>query len=150
MPFPGLDGVVPGFGRQDPNDWGLGFELRSTKAPHWTAPGNDPGTFGHFGRSGCFLWVDPAARLALAVTTDQDVRGLGDRRLAPPRPGGAGRRLIRPATDATVTERARQLMTIWPVTAIGDRAQLRSSSQRLTDSARTIRAPSAREPMSRQ
>src|SRR5579884_1273117 len=26
--FPGLDGVLPGFGRQSPNDWGLGFELR--------------------------------------------------------------------------------------------------------------------------
>ena len=26
--FPGLVGVLPGFGRQDPNDWGLG--LRAT------------------------------------------------------------------------------------------------------------------------
>ena len=25
--FPGLDGVLPGFGRMRPNDWGLGFEL---------------------------------------------------------------------------------------------------------------------------
>jgi CubicO group peptidase (beta-lactamase class C family) len=69
--FPGLAGVVPGFGRQDPNDWGLGFEIRSSKHPHWTAPGNDPSTFGHFGRSGCFLWVDPAARVALVVVTDE-------------------------------------------------------------------------------
>ena len=69
--FPGLKGLVPGFGRQDPNDWGLGVEIRSSKHPHWTAPGNDPGTFGHFGRSGCFFWVDPVAGLALAVTTDE-------------------------------------------------------------------------------
>ena len=34
--FPGLDGVLPGFGRQTPNDWGLGFELRDGKSPHWT------------------------------------------------------------------------------------------------------------------
>ena len=34
--FPGLDGVLPGFGRQTPNDWGLGFELRNDKSPHWT------------------------------------------------------------------------------------------------------------------
>ena len=34
--FPGLAGVVPGFGPQDPNDWGLGFELRDAKSPHWT------------------------------------------------------------------------------------------------------------------
>src|SRR5262249_33852446 len=34
--FPGLDGVLPGFGRQTPNDWGLGPELRDAKSPHWT------------------------------------------------------------------------------------------------------------------
>ena len=34
--FPGLAGVLPGYGRQDPNDWGLGFELRDGKSPHWT------------------------------------------------------------------------------------------------------------------
>jgi len=68
--FPGLDGVLPGFGRQQPNDWGLGFELRDAKAPHWTGAGNSPRTFGHFGRSGTFLWVDPDAGVALGVLTD--------------------------------------------------------------------------------
>ncbi len=34
--FPGISGIVPGIGRMDPCDWGLGFELKSTKAPHWT------------------------------------------------------------------------------------------------------------------
>ncbi len=68
--FPGLDGVVPGFGRQSPNDWGLGFELRDAKAPHWTGSRNSPRTFGHFGRSGTFLWVDPDAGIALGVLTD--------------------------------------------------------------------------------
>lgn len=62
--YPGLDGVLPGFGSQRPNDWGLGFELRGTKHPHWTGTTNSPATFGHFGRSGSFLWVDPAAGLA--------------------------------------------------------------------------------------
>jgi len=70
--FPGLAGVVPGFGRQDPCDWGLGFELRDGKAPHWTGRRNSPGTFGHFGRAGTFLWVDPAARLATIALTDRD------------------------------------------------------------------------------
>lgn len=69
--FPGLRGVLPGFGLQDPNDWGLGPEIRGRKAPHWTGAGNSPGTFGHFGRSGTFLWVDPAAGLALACLTDR-------------------------------------------------------------------------------
>ena len=68
--FPGLAGVVPGFGRQDPNDWGLGFELRDGKSPHWTGAGNAPETFGHFGRSGTFLWVDPVAGIALGALTD--------------------------------------------------------------------------------
>ena len=70
--FPGLDGVLPGFGRQTPNDWGLGLELRDAKSPHWTGSRNSPRTFGHFGRSGTFLWVDPDAGLACACVTDHD------------------------------------------------------------------------------
>lgn len=68
--FPGLAGVVPGFGRQDPCDWGLGFEIRGTKQPHWTGDRCGPRTFGHFGQSGCFLWVDPDVGVACAVLTD--------------------------------------------------------------------------------
>jgi CubicO group peptidase (beta-lactamase class C family) len=70
--FAGLDGVLPGFGRQSPNDWGLGFELRDGKHPHWTAPTGSPRTFGHFGRSGTFLWVDPDARVACVYLGDAD------------------------------------------------------------------------------
>jgi CubicO group peptidase (beta-lactamase class C family) len=69
--FPGLAGVLPGFGRQDPNDWGLGVEVRDRKSPHWTGRANSPATFGHFGRSGSFLWVDPVRRVALASLADQ-------------------------------------------------------------------------------
>jgi CubicO group peptidase (beta-lactamase class C family) len=68
--FPGLAGVLPDFGRFDPNDWGLGFELRDEKSPHWTGARNSPRTFGHFGGSGTFLWVDPEAGVALGVLTD--------------------------------------------------------------------------------
>lgn len=60
--FPGLDGVLPGYGRRSPNDFGLGVEVRGGKQPHWTGTGNSPTTFGHFGQSGSFLWVDPVAR----------------------------------------------------------------------------------------
>jgi CubicO group peptidase (beta-lactamase class C family) len=73
--FPGLAGVLPGFGRFDPCDWGLGVEIRSQKHPHWTGTANSPATFGHFGRSGSFLWVDPVAQVACA--------GLGDRSFGP-------------------------------------------------------------------
>jgi CubicO group peptidase (beta-lactamase class C family) len=68
--FPGLVGVLPGFGRQDRNDWGLGFELRDEKSPHWTGARNSPRTFGHFGRSGTFLWVDADAGIACACLSD--------------------------------------------------------------------------------
>jgi len=64
--------VLPGVGRMDPNDWGLGFEIRDGKVPHWTATRGSPRTFGHFGRAGTFLWVDPDARLALVCLTDRE------------------------------------------------------------------------------
>src|SRR2546421_894637 len=70
--FSGLVGVLPGFGRMEPNDWGLGFELRDAKERHWTGTRSSPRTFGHFGRSGTFLWIDPEAGLALACLTDRD------------------------------------------------------------------------------
>ncbi len=70
--FPGLSGVLPGYGRQDPNDWGLGFEISDGKQPHWTGQDNSPATFGHFGKSGSFLWVDPDAGLACACLTDRE------------------------------------------------------------------------------
>jgi CubicO group peptidase (beta-lactamase class C family) len=70
--FPGLAGVLPDFGRFDPLDWGLGFELRDAKDPHWTGTRNSARTFGHFGGSGTFLWVDPEADVAVGVLTDLD------------------------------------------------------------------------------
>jgi CubicO group peptidase (beta-lactamase class C family) len=61
--FPGLDGVLPGFGRQRPNDWGLGFEIRGGKSPHWTGARSSPRAF---------LWVDPDAGAACVALTDRD------------------------------------------------------------------------------
>jgi CubicO group peptidase (beta-lactamase class C family) len=69
--FPGLAGVLPGIGRMEPNDWGLAFELRDRKSPHWTGVRNSERTFGHFGASGTFLWVDPDAGLACGALTDR-------------------------------------------------------------------------------
>ena len=70
--FPGLRGVLPGFGMQAACDWGLGLEIRGTKSPHWTGARSSPRTVGHFGRSGTFLWVDPDAGVALACLTDRE------------------------------------------------------------------------------
>lgn len=73
--FPDLAGVLPGYGKQDPNPWGLGVEVRGRKDPHWTSADNSPRTWGHFGRSGTFVWFDPDAGtdgLGLVVLTDRD------------------------------------------------------------------------------
>jgi CubicO group peptidase (beta-lactamase class C family) len=70
--FPGLAGVLPGVGRFDPLDWGLGFELKDAKPKHWTGELASPRTFGHFGGAGTFLWVDPERALALVVLTDRE------------------------------------------------------------------------------
>jgi CubicO group peptidase (beta-lactamase class C family) len=73
--YPGTAGVLPGFQHFDPCDWGLGVEIRGAKQPHWTGTANSAATFGHFGRSGSFVWVDPVAGVACA--------GLGDRPFGP-------------------------------------------------------------------
>ena len=70
--FPGLPGVLPGVGRFDPLDWGLAFELRDGKVPHWTGTRNSPATFGHFGGAGTFIWVDPVMDRALVCLTDRE------------------------------------------------------------------------------
>ena len=70
--FPGLNGVLPGYGQQRPNDWGLGFEIKDGKSPHWTGAKNSAASYGHFGQSGTLIWADPRAKLALVVLTDRD------------------------------------------------------------------------------
>ncbi len=70
--FPGLDGVLPDYGRFRPLDWGLGVELKGEKSPHWSGSRTSPATFGHFGGSGTFLWVDPERELACAALTTRE------------------------------------------------------------------------------
>ena len=47
-------------------------EIRDGKTPHWTGTRNSPATFGHFGGSGTFLWVDPALDRSLVCLTDRE------------------------------------------------------------------------------
>ena len=70
--FPGLVGVVPGVGRFDPCDWGLGPELHDGKTRHWMGDRNSPATFGHFGGAGTFVWIDPVAEIGLVALTDRE------------------------------------------------------------------------------
>lgn len=99
--FPGLEGVLPGFGRQTPNDWGLGFELRDGKSPHWTGSLNSPRTYGHFGSkpgTATFLWIDPERGLVAAALADESFGAwavsawpaLADAILSPGSPAAAG------------------------------------------------------------
>jgi CubicO group peptidase (beta-lactamase class C family) len=69
--FPDLNGVVPGLGTFRPCPWGLGFEIRGHKQPHWTGGHNSPDTFGHFGGAGTMMWIDPVNQTCLIALTDR-------------------------------------------------------------------------------
>ena len=62
----GLRGVVPGYGSFDDNQWGLGFELKGAKSPHWLSDTLAPETAGHFGGQGSFLFIDRSRDLGAA------------------------------------------------------------------------------------
>jgi CubicO group peptidase (beta-lactamase class C family) len=70
--YPALSGIVPGVGRFERCTWGLGFELRGGKDPHWTGSHNAASTYGHFGGAGTMFWVDPDADLAVIALADRE------------------------------------------------------------------------------
>ena len=70
--FPGLTGVLPGLGRYDPLDWGLGFERNFSRPGHWAGRLISGESYGHFGAAGTFFWVDPVAQRACVCLTDRD------------------------------------------------------------------------------
>ena len=49
------------------SSWGLGPELRGTKAPHWIDTSFPANSFGHSGASGMIVWTDPDNRFSLAI-----------------------------------------------------------------------------------
>ncbi len=69
--WPELAGIVPDVGRFDPCPWGLGFEIKGTKAPHWMGLTNSASAYGHFGGAGTMMWADPPAECALVALTDR-------------------------------------------------------------------------------
>ena len=66
--FPGLRGIVPGYGSFKDCTWGLGFEIRGEK-DHWMGALPADAT-GHFGMSGTYLWL--AGDYAMVALTDRD------------------------------------------------------------------------------
>lgn len=69
--FPELAGIVPGYGRYNPCPWGLGFEIKGEKNPHWTGQAQPGHTIGHFGQAGTFLWADRELGVGCVVLTDR-------------------------------------------------------------------------------
>lgn len=72
--FPGLNGIVPGYGMQKPADWGLGFEIFShpeSRGGLWFGESMPGDVAGHFGQAGTFLWVHAPTGRACVVLTDR-------------------------------------------------------------------------------
>lgn len=64
----GLKGEVQSARVQWPSAfWGLGWEIKGTKATHWTGNLTSPQTYCHFGAAGTLLWADPTIDLAAAI-----------------------------------------------------------------------------------
>lgn len=70
--YPDLIGTVPGYGMQKPCPWGLGFEVKGEKSPHWTGSTMPANTVGHFGQSGTFLWTIPGSGHAGVMLGDRN------------------------------------------------------------------------------
>ncbi|WP_306507253.1 serine hydrolase [Corynebacterium sp.] len=66
--FPGLRGIVPGYGSFKDCTWGLGFEIHGDKEQWMGALPAD--AVGHFGMSGTYLWV--AGEWAMVALADRD------------------------------------------------------------------------------
>ena len=69
--FSELAGIVPGYGRYNPCPWGLGFEIKGQKNPHWTGENQPADTVGHFGQAGTYVWIHPASRIGMVALTDR-------------------------------------------------------------------------------
>ena len=69
--FADLDGVVPGVGTFRPCPWGLGFEIKGGKSPHWMGSANTAAAFGHFGGAGTFWWMEEGLGIGMCVLTDR-------------------------------------------------------------------------------
>ena len=73
--YPALSGIVPGVGRFERCPWGLGFEIRGDKQPHWTGSNNAPGTYGHFGGAGTMMWRPRTMRPRIPRARRSELRG---------------------------------------------------------------------------
>jgi CubicO group peptidase (beta-lactamase class C family) len=68
--IPELNGVVPGFGSFSPCPWGLGPEVKGTKE-HWMGSQWPATSYGHFGKSGSLVLIDPVAQVAVVALSGE-------------------------------------------------------------------------------
>jgi CubicO group peptidase (beta-lactamase class C family) len=73
--FGELPGEVEGVGSWDLLCWGLGFDVRGTRRPHWTGDSLPPSASSHFGASGTVAWLDPTRDLGLVALANRGTYG---------------------------------------------------------------------------
>ncbi|HMS25196.1 MAG TPA: serine hydrolase domain-containing protein [Acidimicrobiia bacterium] len=66
-----LAGILPGWGHYVRNLFGIGYEIKGEKSPHWSGPRSSSSTFGHFGQSGAFVFHDPVHLISVACVTNE-------------------------------------------------------------------------------
>jgi CubicO group peptidase (beta-lactamase class C family) len=69
--FGPLPGGVDGVGEWPDLCWGLGFDVRGRREPHWAGPALGPRTASHFGASGTLAWLDPDRGLGLVALANR-------------------------------------------------------------------------------
>jgi CubicO group peptidase (beta-lactamase class C family) len=68
------NGLPGGFGGRTAiptGDWGLGWEIKGARAPHWSGGRTSHTTFCHMGASGVMLWADPMLDMVSVLLTNQ-------------------------------------------------------------------------------
>jgi CubicO group peptidase (beta-lactamase class C family) len=69
--FGPLPGGVGGVGEWPNLCWGLGFDVRGRREPHWAGPSLSERTASHFGASGTLAWLDPERGLGLVALANR-------------------------------------------------------------------------------
>jgi beta-lactamase class C len=72
----GLRGGIEGFMTWEHCAWGLGFDIRGDKHPHFSGELTSPQTFGHTGVAGTFAWADPTRELVCVMLANRLLHNL--------------------------------------------------------------------------
>ena len=69
--FGPLPGGVDGVGEWPDLCWGLGFDVRGRRQPHWSGDALSERAASHFGASGTLAWLDPERGLGLVALANR-------------------------------------------------------------------------------